>query len=113
MIPCRACVCRSAGLTVVLHSWSSAPAVMRELADRLLLWRGCAIFLLTGPRECLNVQRGLALSWSWSPPFLVLSLHLGVSFGPIDYGEDPGILSAGAFSCLLARRGYPSLSETL
>ena len=68
-------------------------------------------FLLTGPRECLNVQRGLALSWSWSPPFLVLSLHLGVSLGPIDYGEDPGILSAGAFSCLLARRGYPPFQK--
>ncbi len=43
VIPCRACVCRSAGLTDVLHSWSSAPAVMRELEltrfrGRLWIW---------------------------------------------------------------------------
>ena len=57
------------------------------------------------------MQRGLALSWSESPPFMVLWLHLGVSLGPIDYGEDPGIGVPGLFSCLLARRGYPPFQK--
>ena len=54
------------------------------------------------------MQRSLALSWSESPPFMVLWLHLGVSLGPIDYGEDPGIPVPGLFhACLLVAGSLP------